>query len=67
MGNKRCKNKKCQKILPEGYKHFYCENCINEHVKVAKNIGKVVLSTTVLVAGTAVSIATKGKINLRKK
>lgn len=67
MGNKRCKNKKCQKILPEGYKYHYCENCRNEHVRAAKNIGKGVISVAFLVGGTAVSIATKGKINLRKK
>lgn len=22
-----CKNKKCQKVLPAGYKHKYCEAC----------------------------------------
>ena len=28
-----CKNKKCQKVLPAGYKHRYCEACRNKHVR----------------------------------
>lgn len=28
-----CKNKKCQKVLPEGYKHRYCEACRNKHAQ----------------------------------
>lgn len=31
-----CKNKNCQKILPEGYKHKYCEACRNQHAHVVK-------------------------------
>lgn len=32
------KNKKCQKVLPEGYKHRYCEACRNKHAQTAKNV-----------------------------
>lgn len=32
-----CKNKKCQKVLPAGYKHKYCEACRNKHAETAKN------------------------------
>ena len=33
-----CKNKKCQKVLPAGYKHRYCEACRNKHAQIAKNV-----------------------------
>lgn len=58
---KKCKNKKCQRLLPEGYKHKYCENCRNEHVKRIKDTGKTALGVVVLVGGTALTIVTKGK------
>lgn len=35
-----CKNKKCQKVLPEGYRHRYCEACRNRHAQTAKNVLK---------------------------
>ena len=63
MEIKYCKNKKCQRPLPEGYNYKYCENCRNEHVKAVKNAGKAVASFTALVA---IRIATKGRINLKK-
>jgi hypothetical protein len=66
MEIKKCKNKKCLRLLPDGYKHKYCENCRNEHVKQIKNTGKTALSIMVLVGGTALSIVTKGKINVKK-
>ena len=37
MENKVCKNKKCMKPLPEGYKHKYCEACRNQHAQKVKN------------------------------
>lgn len=41
---KVCKNKKCQKVLPEGYKYKYCEACRNKKAQTTKkifsNIGK---------------------------
>lgn len=50
---KKCKNKKCQRILPEGYKHKYCENCRNEHAKTIKTalkgVGGTVLSIGLVV------------------
>ena len=33
---KKCKNKKCQRILPEGYKHKDWENCRNEQAETIK-------------------------------
>ena len=35
-----CNNKKCQKVLPAGYKHRYCEACRNQHAQTAKNVLK---------------------------
>ena len=29
---KYCKNKDCNKPLPDGYKHKYCEACRNKRV-----------------------------------
>lgn len=37
---KICKNKKCQKVLPEGYKHRYCEACRGKYVQAIKRVGK---------------------------
>lgn len=64
---KKCKNKKCQRILPDGYKHKYCENCRTEQAQKAKNFGKGALSVVVFIGGTIVTIATIGKINPNEK
>lgn len=37
MENKVCKNKKCMKFLPAGYKHRYCEACRNRQAQKLKN------------------------------
>ena len=37
MEQRHCKNKKCQRILPDRYKYKYCENCRNERAKKAKD------------------------------
>ena len=66
MEQKVCKNKKCQKPLPVGYKHKYCESCRNGQVKQVKKVGEAALSLAVVVGGTVVTVATKGKINLKK-
>lgn len=60
---KKCKKKRCQRPLPEGYKHRYCENCRNTHVKRFKDTGKAVFGVVFLVGGTVLKVATKGKIN----
>ena len=58
-----CKNKKCQKVLPEDYKHRYCEACRNKHAQTAKNILKGIGAGATTVASVAVVIVTRGKIN----
>lgn len=55
---KKCRNKKCQRYLPEGYKYKYCENCRNKHIKGIKDTGKTVLGVVV-----ALTFAARGKIN----
>lgn len=64
---KKCKNKKCGKMLPEGYKYKYCENCRNNHADAVKKAGKGILGVVGIAAGTAVTIVTKGKINPNHK
>ena len=66
MEQKRCKNKKCQRILPDGYKHKYCEYCRNERAKRFKDGCKGALGIAVMIGGTAAAILTKGKINPNK-
>ena len=65
MENKVCK--KCQRPLPEGYKHKKCESCRNLSIQNIKNGGKAVLSIVAVVGTTALAIATKGKIDISKK
>jgi hypothetical protein len=58
-----CKNKKCQKVLPEGYRHRYCEACRNKRAQTAKNILKGIGAGA---ATVVVFVVTGGKINLKK-
>lgn len=60
--NRVCKNKKCQKVLPVGYKHKYCEACRNKHAETAKNVMKGLGA----VASVVVVVVTGGKINPKK-
>ena len=58
-----CKNKKCQRILPEGYRHKYCEACRTEFAEKLKDGGKTALKGLGAVASLAVVVLTAGKIN----
>lgn len=40
MSQKLCKNKKCQRPLPEGYKYKYCEHCRSERAQQIKKSWK---------------------------
>lgn len=64
MENKVCK--KCQKPLPEGYKHKKCESCRNAQVQDVKNGLKAVVGAASAVASIVVVVAAKGKYNLKK-
>jgi hypothetical protein len=61
-----CKNKKCQKLLPVGYSHRYCEACRIHYIQKVKNIGKGVGVVVGTVATVAIAIVTRGKINLKE-
>ena len=61
-----CKNKKCQKVLPAGYKHEYCEACRNKHAETVKNVLKAIGAGTATVASAAVIVFTGGMINQKK-
>lgn len=67
MEQRVCKNKKCLKPLPNGYKHKYCESCRNNQVKQLKNAGKALFSFAAVAGVSVITIATKGKINLGEK
>ncbi len=58
-----CKNKNCGKVLPEGYKHRYCEACRNKHVDTAKNVLKGVATTALAIVSVVAVVATGGRIN----
>ena len=59
-----CKNKKCQKVLPTGYKHKYCEACRNKHAETAKNVLKGLGAGA---ATVAIVVVTGEKINPKKQ
>lgn len=61
-----CKNKKCRKVLPEGYKHRYCEACRNKHAQTAKNTLKGIGAGATALASVAVVIVSRGKINSKR-
>ncbi len=66
MKNKVCKNKKCQRTLPEGYRHKFCENCRNERIKRIKDAGKAIASIAAIVGGTAITKVLRGKFSIKK-
>lgn len=61
-----CKNKKCQKVLPAGYRHKYCEACRNKHAETVKSVLKTIGTGAATVASAAVIVFTGGKINQKK-
>lgn len=58
-----CANKNCQKVLPSGYKHRYCEACQNKQAEKVKDALKGIAA---IVAVVAVRLVTRGKINPKK-
>ena len=62
-----CKNKKCQKELPVGYKHQYCEACRNQHAQTTKKVLKGIGTGVAAVASIAVVVVTGGKVNPKNK
>lgn len=63
MTSKTCKNSKCHKVLPIGYKHKYCEQCRSQQAYNVKKVGKL---TVLGIIPTAITIVTLGKIRLKK-
>ena len=59
-----CKNRKCKKVLPAGYKHSYCEACRNRHAHTVKNALKGLVGAATL-GGATLFIISGGKINLK--
>ena len=67
METKYCKNEKCKRPLPEGYKHKCCENCRGKQAENVKKGGVSVLSILGIVGGIALTVITKGKFNPKDK
>ncbi len=63
---RKCKTRKCQKILPAGYKYKYCEACRIQHAQTVKKVFKGVGAGAATVAGFALVMVSGGKIDLRK-
>lgn len=61
-----CKNKKCQKVLPVGYKHKYCEACNNKRAETARTALKKIGTGALTFAGIVVVAVTGEKINPKK-
>lgn len=57
------KCKKCHKILPEGYKHKYCENCRAKQAEKVKTGIKIAAGT---VASAALFVISRGKFGGKK-
>lgn len=57
MEQKKCKNKKCQRALPDGFKYKYCENCRNKRIAPIMKAKKIIP----VAAGVTFAILTKGK------
>ena len=55
-----CKNKKCQKVLPDGYKYDYCEACRNQHAQKAKNVLKGIGTGVATAASLFFVVLSKG-------
>lgn len=64
MENKVCK--KCQKPLPEGYKHKKCEFCRNAQVQSVKNGLKTAAGVASAAVCFVVVLAAKGKADPEK-
>lgn len=58
--------KKCQKPLPMGHKHRYCEACRNQKAKMVKQTLKGAGIAAGSMLGLVVTVATSGRINSKK-
>ena len=57
MEQKMCKSKKCQRVLPDGYKHKYCENCMGKRAENMKKVGIGVLGVVGAIGTVGVMLA----------
>ena len=55
--------KKCQKPLPEGYKHKYCEACRNQYAQTTKNALKWFGACAATTVSAIMVVITKWKID----
>lgn len=55
--------KKCKKPLPTGYKHKYCEACLNRQAEMLHNGLKGAMGIAGAAACVMLTVVTKGKVN----
>ena len=53
--------KKCHRILPEGYKHKYCENCRAQQAEKVKKGAKIAFGTVGALVSFTFLVVTNGK------
>lgn len=56
METRKCKNKKCSRHLPDGYKYKYCENCRNKKAKQIKKVGQSIVGVAAVIGSTTLAI-----------
>ena len=59
--------KKCNRVLPEGYRAKYCEYCRNQRIGKAREALKIAGGALALVGTVGISLITNGKIDITKK
>ena len=55
MEQRICKNKRCQRPLPDSWKYKYCEHCRTTRAKQVKDLGASALGLVVTVGGIVLS------------
>lgn len=64
---KKCRNKKCGSVLPEGDQHKYCEACRAMRAERRKALGENIVNLLCAPGVVAMSIATRGNRHYQQK
>jgi rRNA maturation endonuclease Nob1 len=51
----------CKRLLPEGYKHLFCESCRTKQVENVKKVAKAVMGATAAVTVLVAAVRTRPK------
>lgn len=64
---KKCRNKKCQCVLPAGSEQAYCEECLAAGVDRKRTLGQSLFDLMLAPGIIAMNIATRGHRRYKKK